>query len=197
MNRKGLLLLIISIAIAISSIWVNNFWISYKELASEDNEKQIDYYLSDFSLLQTASTGEIKYYMQGQHLTHKNATGGSKIFQPIIQILDSDGKILFIEAKKASQEKSQGNIELSGSVLIKKTETHSSNPKFDKLVDADFTLKTNELSFDPVKRELFTDTSITLITKDGLLTGTGLHSKLDQQELRILSNVHAKFDPSP
>ena len=195
MNRKGLLLLILSIIIAVSTIWLNSFWLSYKGLVSENDEKQIDYYLSDFSLLQTSNTGEMKYYLQGQHLTHKNSTGGSEIFHPTIQTHDHDGTQLFIQATKAFQEKSTSNIELSGNVLIQKNNMSKLDTKQDNS-NLSFKLETESLIFNPEKRELSTDAHISLTTQDGLLTGTGLRSKLDQQELRILSNVHAKFDPN-
>ena len=194
MNRKGLFLLIFSVSIAITITWLNSFWLSYKDFVSDTNEKQFDYHLSDFSLLQTSNTGEMKYYLEGQHLTHKNTTGGSEIFNPLIQINDSDDKLLFIQAKKAFQKKSQGDIELSGSVLIKKLEI---NDQKTQTPQPNFKLETEKLVFNPIKKELSSDTDITLTSKDGLLTGTGLYGKLDQQELRILSNVHAKFDPNP
>ncbi len=203
MNYKGLLLVIFSIAIALSVTWLNNFWLSYQEFVSAKNERQIDYYLSDFSLLNTSSDGVMKYYLQGQHLVHKNSTGGSEIFHPVIQAADSDGQYLLIHAEKALQKKTEGIIELAGSVLIQKSNNQTisipKNTPLDHSKDdvSDFSLETEHLSFDPIKREIFTDAMITLTTKDGLLTGTGLQSKLDQQELRILSNVHAKFDPNP
>ncbi|MCK5813372.1 MAG: LPS export ABC transporter periplasmic protein LptC [Cocleimonas sp.] len=203
MNYKGLLLLIASITTALAVTWLNSFWLSYQEFISATNERQIDYYLSDFSLLNTSADGDLKYYLQGRHLVHKNSTGGSEIFQPSIQATDSDGQNLLIYAEKAQQKKTQGTIELAGSVLIKKTAHQNklapNNVTRNQLENnpSDFILTTKNLSFDPVKREIFTDAMITLTTKDGLLTGTGLHSQLDQQELRILSNVHAKFDPNP
>jgi LPS export ABC transporter protein LptC len=145
----------------------------------------------------------MKYYLQGQHLVHKNSTGGSEIFRPVIQAADHDGQMLFIQADKAQQKNTQGVIELAGSVLIKKT-THlekatASSIPLDSVSDknADFELTTSNITFDPIKRKIFTKANIRFITKDGLLTGTGLDSQLDQQELRILSNVHAKFDPNP
>ena len=196
MNRKGLFFLIFSIGIAISVTWLNNFWLSYRGLVSGNKEKRIDYYLSDFSLLNTSTTGEIKYYMKAQHLVHKNSTGRSEIFNPVLQATDSDGKSLFIQAEHALQKESQGVIELEGSVLIKKTDRPEQDIAFDK-ISSGFTLETKDLSFDPTKREIFTNAAITLKTKDGMLTGKGLRSKLDEQELRILSNVHAKFDPTP
>jgi LPS export ABC transporter protein LptC len=203
MNYKGLLLLIASIITALAVTWLNSFWLSYQEFVSIQNERQIDYYLSDFSLLNTSADGELKYYLQGRHLVHKNSTGGSEIFQPTIQATDSDGQTLLIHAEKAQQKNTQGVIELVGSVLIKKT--NNKNKSTSKQLQSEqsnkfssgFTLKTKHLSFDPIKREIFTDAMIILTTKDGSLTGTGLHSQLDQQELRILSNVHAKFDPNP
>ena len=202
MNYKGLLLVIFSIIIALSVTWLNNFWLSYQEFVSAKNERQIDYYLSDFSLLNTSADGTMKYYLKGQHLVHKNSTGGSEIFRPIIQAADSDGQYLLIHAEKAQQKKTEGIIELAGAVRIEKTNNQNNltaNNLSSNQIDntSDFSLKTKNLSFDPIKREIFTDAMITLTTKDALLTGTGLQSKLDQQELRILSNVHAKFDPNP
>jgi len=203
MNYKGLLLVIFSIIIGLSITWLNHFWLSYQEFVTTNNERQIDYYLSDFSLLNTAANGKMKYYMQGQHLVHKNSTGGSEIFHPIIQAADSDGQYVLIHAEKAQQKKTQGIIELAGKVLIEKNNhqnkliTNNSLLPQNEKITSEFSLKTSNLSFDPLKREIFTDAMITLITKDILLTGTGLQSKLDQQELRILSNVHAKFDPNP
>jgi len=202
-NYKGLLLLVFSIVVALTVTWLNNFWLSYQEFISAGNDREIDYYLSDFSLLNTSPNGEMKYYLQGQHLVHKNSSGGSEIFRPIIQALDHDGQILFIQADKARQKNSQGVIELSGSVLIQKTthpnKTTANSIPLDSATDkhADFKLTTSSLSFDPIKRKIFTAATITFITKNGFLTGTGLDSQLDQQELRILSNVHAKFDPNP
>lgn len=193
MNRKGLLFLIFSIAIAVTVTWLNSFWLTYQDLVTESNEKQVDYYLSNFSLLNTSSTGEMKYFMQGQHLVHKNSTGGSEIFQPLIQANDSDGQGLLIQAEKASQENSEGVIELDGAVVIKKTNKLVNN----ETKSTGFTLETQKLSFNPNKREVFTEDAVTLTTKDGLLTGKGLRSNLDEQELRILSNVHSKFEPTP
>ncbi|MCK5896654.1 MAG: LPS export ABC transporter periplasmic protein LptC [Cocleimonas sp.] len=197
MKHKGILLFVLSIVIALSVTWLNTIWLSYQDFISAGNERQIDYYLSDFSLLNTHSDGKMKYYMQGQHLVHKNSTGSSEIFQPIIQATDNNGDSLFIQAKKAQQKESQNLIELVGFVHIKKT--NNTSPQTESLENraTEFSLTTDHLSFDPIKREIFTDATVTFTTKDGLLTGTGLHSQLDQQELRILSNVHAKFDPSP
>jgi LPS export ABC transporter protein LptC len=176
--------------IALTITWLNSFWLSYQDFVSVGNERQIDYYLSDFSLLNTNANGEMKYYVQGEHLVHKNTTGGSEIFHPTLQAVDANGQNIIIQAEKAQQKKSEGVIELVGSVHIKKTTNTE-----DKTTD--FSLTTANLSFDPIKREIFTNAPITLTTKNGLLTGTGLHSQLDQQELRILSDVHAKFDPNP
>lgn len=193
MNRKGLFLLIFSIAIAITATWLNSFWLTYQGFVTDNNEKQVDYYLSDFSLLNTSSSGDMKYFMQGQHLVHKNATGGSEIFHPLIQANDSDGQSVFIQADKASQENTLGVIELAGSVVIEKTNTLKNSD----LEKTGFTLNTQNLSFNPNKRTLFTEEAIMLTTKNGLLTGKGLRSNLDEQELRILSNVHSKFEPTP
>lgn len=191
MNRKGLLFLALSVIIAISVTWLNSLWLTYQDFFTASGEKQIDYYLSDFSLLNTTSDGEMKYFIQGQHLVHRNTTGGSEIISPLIEAADSDGANLYISANKAEQLNKDGAIELAGAVEIEKTAT------IDNTTIPEFSLKTKDLIFNPNTRDLRSDATITLTTADGMITGKGLRSNLKQQDLKILSDVHAEFNPNP
>ncbi len=186
MNRGGLLLLILSIAIAILITWLNATWLTFKGYQLTQKEKQIDYYLSDFTLLNTQSDGQMRYFVTAQHLIHQQSTNTSEIFKPQLQARDIDGTMLILESDKAEQNKN-GEIQLLGDVSVIKRSSK---------VEENFELTTRDLVYNPNKKTLSSKSKVQLDTYQGQITGSGFSSKLDEQELRIHSNVQIQFNPA-
>lgn len=187
MNKNSIILLISAIVIALLLTGLNTFWLSYSNLITERKIKKIDYYLSDFTLLSTQPNGKMRYHVKALHLIHQQSTGSSEIFKPIIKAQDTDNTLVTIEANKAQQKTKEGPIELTGSVkVIKKSSKKSEG----------FQLASENLTYNPQRRTLQTKTAVTLESSSGFIQGVGLMSHLDQQEIRILSNVHAEFSPA-
>lgn len=187
MNRNGFFFLIFAIVIAIAATWLNNSWLSFNALTIDRKDKKIDYYLSDFSILNTYPDGSMRYVLRGQHLIHQQSTSASKIIKPIIEARDIDQSLISITALEAEQNEKNGAILLNGKVdVIKKS----------KNKDENFELLTTDLSYNPVSREISTDAELQFTSASGELKGTGFSTKLDEQELRILKNVQAKFTPT-
>lgn len=46
---------------------------------------QIDYYLSDFSIMATETSGKVSYELSGRHLSHWQGKKQSQIIAPVIQ----------------------------------------------------------------------------------------------------------------
>ncbi len=187
MNKNGIILLISAIVIALFLTVLNTFWLSYNGLITHKKIKKIDYYLSDFTLLSTQADGEMRYHLKALHLIHQQSTGSSEIFKPIFKAQDVDNTQLVIEAEKARQKTKNGNIELIGNVKVIK----NSNEK-----SSGFQLATENLTYNPDTQTLQTKAAILLESSSGFIRGIGLISHLDQQEIRILSNVHAEFSPA-
>ena len=187
MNRSGFFFLIFAIITAISLTWLNSTWLSYKAFTFDQKEKQIDYYLTDFSILNTYPNGSMKYLIKGQHLVHQQSTSGSRIIKPTIEARDIDNSIISIMAEEAQQNKKNGPIILEGKVdVIKNSNNQEEN----------FKLLTTDLSYNPSSREISTDAELLFTSTSGELKGVGFSTKLDEQELRILKNVQAKFIPA-
>ena len=187
MNKSGLLLLISTLVFAFAMTWINTSWLTVKDFTFSKNEKKIDYYLSDFTLLNTQEDGQMRYRIKAQHLIHQQSSGGSQIFKPLLQTRDSDNSIITIQASKAQQTVKDGNIQLLGNVSITK-ESDVTNERFQ--------LKTQDLIYNPLEKILSSDAKVSLQSDSGNIEGVGFHSKLDESELRILSNVHIEYKPA-
>ncbi len=187
MNRSGIFFLIFAIIIAVAFTWLNSTWLSYRGFVFDRQEKQIDYYLSDFSILNTYPDGSMQYRINGQHLVHQESSSASKIIKPTIEARDIDESIIRITAIEANQAKKNDAILLEGQVDV----TKESNNK-----NENFKLLTSDLSYNPMNRELSTDKALSFTSPSGDFTGIGFTTKLDEQELRIHKNVQAKFIPS-
>ncbi len=187
MNRSGLLFLIIATVIALGFTWLNSTWLTFKGFSISKNEKLIDYYLSDFTVLNTYPNGNMHYLIKGEHLVHQQSTGASQIFSPLLKAKDTDGEVITLTAKKAEQIKKDGPINLDGEVVAVKDS---------KEVTKSFELLTRNLTYNPLIRELSSEEEITLTSVNGIIKGVGFNTKLDEEELRIHKNVQAIFIPS-
>lgn len=187
MNRSGFFLLIAAIFVAVLTIWVNSYWSQHIGFQLIQKDKKIDYYLSDFSLLNTKPDGKMRYLIKGTHLIHQQSTKASELYNPLIQASNANGDLTTLTAKKAKQDKKDGPISLLGKVKVVK---NSSNPA--EAVH----FETQDLIYNPSDKTLTTDAKVILASDFGNLQGIGLSSKLDEQEIRILSNAQSQFIPA-
>ena len=186
MNRGGLLLLVLSMVIAIVITGLNSTWLTYKGFQFSQKIKEIDYYLSDFTLLNTQADGQMRYFVTAEHLVHQQSTDSSEIFKPLLQASDIDGSIITLKSDKAQQNK-QGIITLAGDVNVIKN-----GPE----IKGNFELISHGLIYNPKLKALSSTSKVIFTSHQGQLQGIGFSSKLDEQELRIHSNVRAEFDPA-
>jgi len=187
LNRSGIFFLIGAILIFIATTWLNSQWISFKYFQLTKKEKQIDYYLSNFTLLNVQENGEMQYFVTGRHLIHQQSTGASEIFNPVLEARNDDSTITSLVAKKAVQMKKNGEIRLQGAVIVtKEADDKNSNG---------FNIRTSDLIYNPINRELRSNARLTFTSDQGSFQGIGFSSKLDEQEFRINANVQAKYQP--
>lgn len=186
MNRGGLLLLVLSIVIAIAVTWLNSTWLTYKGYSFTQKTKKIDYYLSDFTLLNTQPNGQMRYLVKAQHLIHQQSTNTSEIFKPLLQARDSDNTLITLNSEKAEQDEND-IIKMVGDVSVIKKSPN---------IEENFELLTHDLIYNPTDKLLSSKSKIVLNTHQGQLSGVGFSSKLNEQELRIHSNVQSQFSPA-
>lgn len=186
MNRNGSIMLIIAIFIAIITLWINTNWLSHSNFQFIKKDKKIDFYLSDFTLLNTQPNGEMRYLIEGKHLIHQVSKKATVLFAPLLKAQSDKGEITSIKAKKAEQKEKDGPILLEGEVFVEKQNINT--PQSTKF-------KTQDLVYNPNTKTISTDSKVTFLSKFGNFKGVGLTSKLDEQEIRIHSNVQSEFSP--
>jgi len=188
MNRSGFFLLIFAIIVAISFTWLNSSWMTYKEFVFDQQDKKIDYYLSDFSILNTYPDGNMRYILKGRHLVHQQSNRASKIINPSIEARDIDNSLITITADNALQDQKDGPILLEGEVIVTKSSSE---------LNENFNLLTSDLSYNPNNNEINTEADLILTSPlSGEIKGIGFSTNLDEQELRIHKNVQAIFIPA-
>lgn len=186
MQKHGLILLMISVTFALLITWLNNILITQGGLQLAEKIRQIDYYLSDFTLLVTSPDGNMRYHITAQHLIHQQSSGASEIFKPQIQARDNPDMLIRMSAESAQQPLKNGPITLQGEVMAL-AEDSQHKPRY--------AMSTRDLTYDPLTQQVSTDAGVLLESANGRISGTGLLSRLNEEELKILSNVHAEFKP--
>jgi len=186
MNRNGTVLLITAILITIISVWINANWLIQKNFQFIKKDKKIDFYLSNFTLLNTQADGEMRYLITGKHLIHQVSNKATVLFNPLIKARGANGDTTSIKAQKAEQRNDNGPISLFGDIFVEKNSLNSEDTT---------QFKTKDLVYTPNKKTITTSSEVTFISDFGRFQGTGLTSKLNEQEIRIHSNVQSTFLP--
>lgn len=190
MNRNGLFSLILAIIITVLSLWFNSFRTNNRNFQIINTEKKINFYLSDFTHLNTQTDGSMRYFIKGSNLIHQQSTKTNELINISLQAQISNGDITSLDAKKATQHSELGNIDFIGVVEVKKKSNISK---------AIITFNTSNLHYNPLMKTIHSKDKISLTSDEfgfGEIQGIGFSNKLDEQEIRIHSNVQATFRPA-
>lgn len=187
---RGIFLLLVALLIAWLSLWLNDAWINrQKKAATEAKESKVSHYFTRFSLSSINPEGIVEYRLFGQHFSRWSGKDWSEILEPHLVTFSTDAadnnkekQSTDMTAKKGIMRHEQDILELQKAVVIK-----------DLSSDPISTLKTELLYYHPEKKWIDTDVQVTFTSDSSVLMGTGMDSKLDENILRIHSNVHSTF----
>jgi len=187
MNRNGFFFLIFAIVVALMFTWLNSTWLSFKGFNFTKKEKKVDYYLSDFTLLNTYPDGSMRYNLKGQYLIHQQSSGASTIFNPNITARDRDENFVRLTAKLATQNRKNGPIYLTDTVKVEKT---------GNIEAQNFQIVTKDITYNPLEKLISSEAKLEFLSNSGNFSGVGFSTTLDNKELRIHKNAQAVFKPA-
>ncbi|CAA6813888.1 MAG: Unknown protein [uncultured Thiotrichaceae bacterium] len=183
---NGLIFLILACIIAIAGTWLNRLWQEQQQFTEKLDRSQIDYYLSDFSLISTDTNGQAQFILSGDHFIHRREKKESEIYNPAI-IIHSEGESLSIHAEEARHFANE-DMELMGSVSISKPESENL---------AGYELRTSNLKYSPSMDRLSTEQALSLNSTDNAeISGIGLIHDLKNEVIQIQDKVHAEYLPN-
>lgn len=184
MSLRNLLLALL-VAAAIGSGWLA--WNNRQQAQSATLPSSADYVLHDFQIVVLDEQGKESTTLRAPHLARNGSDQTLDIQQPVFLLPDSDGRHWQLRAATGWVSAAGDQMQLRGGV-------HGDSP-----VDAGIaptTFRSDTLTAFPDRHLVQTDDAVE-ITQPGLRqTGVGMQLRTDTQNLRLLSQVRTRYEPS-
>ena len=87
-----------------------------------------DYIVENFSWVRMSETGQPRYVISGERLTHRPADNTSLVDKPVVQSLSAEHPPMTMTAERALVNQNQNQIDLTGSVDIQRPGTAKAQP---------------------------------------------------------------------
>lgn len=87
-----------------------------------------DYIVENFSWVRMSETGQPRYVISGERLTHRPADNTSLVDKPVVQSLSADHPPMTMTAEHALVNQNQNQIDLTGSVDIQRPGNAKAQP---------------------------------------------------------------------
>lgn len=87
-----------------------------------------DYIVENFSWVRMSETGQPRYVISGERLTHRPADNTSLVDKPVVQSLSADHPPMTMTAERALVNQNQNQIDLTGSVDIQRPGNAKAQP---------------------------------------------------------------------
>jgi LPS export ABC transporter protein LptC len=182
---KRLIILVIAL-LSILLITRMEDYLGQQDISKVATEKdQVDYYLLNFSIMQTGADGKVTSELAGRHLSHWKEEKQSTVIAPII-FNGTDPT----ERTKTTADEAQVDQAKQQAKLINNVHIHQ--PAKGSRSESD--LYTDHLNYDMTNHLVSTDAKV-LITSppNNTMQSTGLTGKLDEDLLRFNANVHSIY----
>jgi lipopolysaccharide export system protein LptC len=87
-----------------------------------------DYIVENFSFVRMSETGQPRYVISGERLTHRPVDNTSDIDKPVVQALSTDRPHMTMTSQRAHVSQNQNQIDLAGDVDIRRPGSDKSQP---------------------------------------------------------------------
>ena len=87
-----------------------------------------DYIVENFSWVRMSETGQPRYVISGERLTHRPADNTSLVDKPVVQSLSAEHPPMTMTAERALVNQNQNQIDLTGSVDIQRPGNAKTQP---------------------------------------------------------------------
>ncbi len=188
MRRRGLIVLVIAIILALGSMWVNMVLkkTAYKD-APEAERTDPDYIVEDFRYFRFLPDGKPRYEAIGKKLTHYPAEDAYQIEQPVVYLRNSKGRLQTIMADEAFAEDFNTKVHLMNNVQVEEEGAKGKAPRI---------LNTEYLLVYPDDEITVTDREVTIRQGKNTLKGVGMKTNSATQEMEMRGRVHLTLYPN-
>jgi lipopolysaccharide export system protein LptC len=187
-NRFRLAVLIaFSIAITLASFWVLEVMRrGIIDEAPDSPRSEPDFYVEKFNYIRMSQSGEARYSISGKRLTHNPMDDSYEIDFPVIHSLSAERPPMTTHAKHALIEADYSKVHLYDNVQVTRPATPTTQH---------FRLESEYLLILPDDDVMKSDKPVDMTLGASKLRGTGMVANNATRELRLLSDVHATYQP--
>ncbi|AMO93407.1 lipopolysaccharide-assembly, LptC-related family protein [Collimonas fungivorans] len=186
---RFLLLLILFILLALGSFWLMQVMHKNTEdLLPKVTRTAPDYFVEHFNYVQMSPTGQPRYNIAGDLLTHNPGDDSFDVQKPLIHSLDKEKPPMNLRADRGKIEDNNSKVHLYGNVNADRPKT----PQADN-----FHLKSEYLLLLPDDDVMQSDKPVEMILGQSTLHGTGMDFNNSTRVLKMFSKVHGVFPPKP
>ncbi|WP_395823866.1 LPS export ABC transporter periplasmic protein LptC [Collimonas sp.] len=184
---RFILLLVLFVMAALGSIWmVQVMNRDTDELLPKPTRVEPDYYVEKFNYVQMSPTGQPRYNISGDLLTHNPVDDSFDIQKPVVHSLDQEKPPMTLRADRGRVEDDNSKVHLYGNVNADRPKT---------VIAEKFHLKSEYLLLLPDDDVMQTDLPVDLTLGQSTLQGTGMSFNNSTRVLKMFSNVHDVFPP--
>ncbi|AMO98323.1 lipopolysaccharide-assembly, LptC-related family protein [Collimonas arenae] len=184
-----MLLLVLFVIFALGSFWlVQVMHKDTDELLPKPARVEPDYYVETFNYVQMSPTGQPRYNISGDLLTHNPVDDSFDIQKPIVHSLDKEKPPMNLRADRGKVEDDNSKVHLYGDVNADRPKTAMAD---------NFHLKSEYLLLLPDDDVMQTDLPAEITLGQSKLNGTGMYFNNSTRVLKMFSKVHGVFPPKP
>lgn len=145
-----------------------------------------DYIIDNFSFVRMSETGQPRYVISGERLTHRPDDNISVIDKPVVQSMSTDHPHMTMTANTATVNQDQNQIDLAGNVDISRPGSKTSQP---------LRIRTEALTVLPDEEISKTDKPIQMTLGRSSVTGVGMVANNATQQMTLGGRGELIFPP--
>lgn len=146
-----------------------------------------DYVLHDYELVSLDSQGQESFTLRGPRLQRDPGAKSMSLATPQFLVPDRHGAYWDVRAQRGHVPEDGKELQLRGHVIA------LSPPQ----TPPPTRIETEELNLFPRENRATSAAAVTLVRPGLTMRGRGLRAEFDRQQVSLLSDVHARYVPSP
>jgi lipopolysaccharide export system protein LptC len=180
------MIMALMIALALGSFWILEVMRrSTGDFVPNVARTEPDFYVEKFSYVKISTTGESRYHISGERLTHNPQDDSYDIELPVINNKSTtNGSPMTVRAERGRVEADNSKVHLYENVQMDRPASPKSEPLH---ISSEYMLV---LPDDDVVQ---TDKPVEITMGESKLNGTGMFANNATRELRLSSNVHGTY----
>ncbi|ALK95500.1 lipopolysaccharide assembly protein, LptC-like family [Massilia sp. WF1] len=171
-----LALMLAALFFAFGSFWLVQVMRGGDDVHNVNVGNDPDYIIDNFSFVRMSETGQPRYVISGERLTHRPANNTSVIDKPVVQSLSVDHPHMTMTADTAHVNQDQNQIDLVGNVDITRPGSATTQP---------MRIRTEALTVLPDEEISKTDKPIQMTLGAASATGVGMVANNATQQLDL------------